>query len=57
MFGSESRIPENVRKAMLLEDYGQGKPLTARRIMAVKQARAPSRTGSTRRRWSSSPRT
>ena len=38
MFGGESNIPENVRKAMLLGDYGSGKPLTARRIMAVKNA-------------------
>ena len=38
MFGGESKIPESVKKAMLLSDYGQGKPLTARRIMAVKQA-------------------
>ena len=38
MFGSEDKIPESVRKAMLLKDYGAGKPLTARRIIAVKQA-------------------
>ena len=38
MFGGEANIPENVKKAMLLEDYNQGKPLTARRIMAVKAA-------------------
>ena len=38
MFGGESNIPESVRKAMLLSDYGSGKPLTARRIMAVKNA-------------------
>ena len=36
MFGGERNIPENVRKAMLLSDYGKGKPLTARRILAVK---------------------
>ena len=35
MFGGESRIPESVKKAMLLADYDKGKPLTARRIMAV----------------------
>ncbi len=35
MFGGESKIPENVRKAMNLKDYGAGKPLTARRILAV----------------------
>ena len=35
MFGGESKIPENVRSAMLLKDYGTGKPLTARRILAV----------------------
>lgn len=38
MFGGEDHIPESVKKAMLLSDYGEGKPLTARRIMAVKDA-------------------
>ena len=38
MFGGESRIPSNVRAAMEMKDYGVGKPLTARRIMAVKAA-------------------
>lgn len=38
MFGGEVNIPESVKKAMLLGDYGDGKPLTARRIMAVKAA-------------------
>ena len=43
MFGGEDRIPESVRDAMLMKDYGRpdrplGKPLTARRIMAVKAA-------------------
>lgn len=38
MFGGESKIPASVKKAMLLSDYGEGKPLTARRIMAVKAA-------------------
>ena len=38
MFGGEENIPESVRKAMLLKDYDVGKPLTARRIIAVKQA-------------------
>ncbi len=39
-----SLVPESVRKAMALDDYGKGetstsgKPLTARRILAVKQA-------------------
>ncbi len=36
MFGGENNIPDNVKKAMILDDYGKGKPLTARRIMAVK---------------------
>lgn len=36
MFGGESRIPANVKDAMLFKDYGLGKPLTARRILAVK---------------------
>ena len=38
MFGGASRIPENVRAAMQLEDFGKGKPLTARRILAVRLA-------------------
>ena len=38
MFGGEAKIPASVRKAMLLVDYDEGKPLTARRIMAVKNA-------------------
>lgn len=38
MFGGESLIPENVKKAMKLDDYGKGKPLTAKRIRAVKIA-------------------
>ncbi len=38
MFGGEKNIPKSVMKAMLMSDYGKGKPLTARRIMAVKNA-------------------
>lgn len=38
MFGGESRIPQSVLKAMEMKDYDKGKPLTARRIMAVKAA-------------------
>ena len=39
MFGGEGRIPGSVKKAMLLGDYKKrGRPLTARRIMAVKKA-------------------
>ncbi len=38
MFGGESRIPESVKKSMLLGDFDCGKPLTARRILAVKTA-------------------
>lgn len=36
MFGGEANIPRRVKDAMLLKDYDCGKPLTARRIMAVK---------------------
>jgi len=36
MFGGEEEIPPNVRDAMQTGDYGKGKPLTARRILAVK---------------------
>ena len=38
MFGGERNVPESVKAAMKLEDYGSGKPLTARRVMAVKEA-------------------
>ena len=38
MFGGEAKIPESVKKAMLFGDYGDGRPLTTRRIMAVKDA-------------------
>ncbi|MBQ7190559.1 MAG: hypothetical protein IJR99_14220 [Kiritimatiellae bacterium] len=38
MFGGENHIPDSVKEAMKLEDYGKGKPLTARRILAVKTA-------------------
>ena len=41
MFGGENRIPASVRKAMVLDDYNCGKPLTARRIMAVNKALRP----------------
>lgn len=36
IFGGVANIPENVKAAMKLGDFGQGKPLTARRIIAVK---------------------
>ncbi|MBQ7738302.1 MAG: hypothetical protein IJT59_01415, partial [Desulfovibrionaceae bacterium] len=38
MFGGENNIPKKVLDAMKLDDYGKGKPLTARRILAVKKA-------------------
>jgi hypothetical protein len=38
MFGGRSKIPQSVWDAIKLEDYGQGQPLTARRILAVKNA-------------------
>lgn len=38
IFGGESLIPQEVKTAMELENYGRGKPLTARRILAVKAA-------------------
>ena len=38
MFGGEKKIPPEVVKAMEMENYGQGKPLTARRILLVKAA-------------------
>ena len=38
MFGGRSNIPESVWKAINLQDYHRGAPLTARRILAVKAA-------------------
>ena len=38
LFGGASKVPDSVLNAMKLEDFGHGKPLTARRIMAVKRA-------------------
>ncbi len=38
MFGGENNIPDSVKDAMLLKDFGSGKPLTARRILEVKNA-------------------
>ena len=38
MFGGEKFIPDIVRDKMKLEDFGKGKPLTARRINLVKIA-------------------
>ncbi|MBQ7738398.1 MAG: hypothetical protein IJT59_01920 [Desulfovibrionaceae bacterium] len=38
MFGGENHIPKKVLDAMNLTDYDKGKPLTARRILAVKTA-------------------
>ena len=38
IFGGADRIPEKVRVAMRLKDYGNGKPLTADRILDVYSA-------------------
>ena len=38
MFGGEEHMPAAVKKAMKLDDYGKGRPLTARRILAVQSA-------------------
>ena len=38
MFGGRQNIPESVWKAINLQDYGRGAPLTARRILAVQAA-------------------
>ncbi len=38
MFGGKDNIPKSVLDAMKIKDYDKGKPLTARRIMAVKEA-------------------
>ncbi len=38
IFGSEDQIPESVKKQMSLDDFDKGKPLTARRVLAVKVA-------------------
>ena len=38
MFGGDSKIPDSVKDAMKMADYGKGKPLTARRILIVQAA-------------------
>ena len=38
LFGGMNNVPDSVLEAMKLKDFGHGKPLTARRIMAVKNA-------------------
>lgn len=38
IFGGEANIPEPVLKVMNLKDFDAGKPLTARRIMAINEA-------------------
>ena len=38
MFGGEEHVPENVKSEMLMKDYNHGKPLTARRIIYVRNA-------------------
>jgi len=38
MFGGPDNIPDSVRDAMKLSDFGKGRPLSARRILAVKTA-------------------
>ncbi len=38
MFGGEKNIPKSVLDAMRMQDFDKGKPLTARRIIAVKNA-------------------
>ncbi len=38
MFGGEKNIPKSVLDAMRMQDFNKGKPLTARRIIAVKTA-------------------
>ena len=39
MFGGADKIPDSVRDTMKLNDFGNGKPLTARRILEVSNAR------------------
>ena len=38
LFGGFDKIPQSVKNVMKLGDYGKGRPLTARRIEAVKMA-------------------
>jgi hypothetical protein len=38
MFGGEEHIPAAVKSAMKMGDFGKGRPLTARRILAVQSA-------------------
>ena len=45
MFGGEKNIPESVRTAMLMKDYGCGKPLTNSEPRARKRVRQQARPG------------
>ena len=38
MFGGESKLPEAVKQAMIMDDYGKGRPLSTRRILSVRDA-------------------
>ena len=38
LFGGFEHIPESVKQVMKLKDYGKGRPLTSRRIIAVQNA-------------------
>ena len=38
LFGGQENIPDHVKKAMEMHNFNKGKPLTARRIIAVKKA-------------------
>lgn len=38
IFGGEEHVPESVKSEMLMKDYNCGKPLTARRIIFVRDA-------------------
>ena len=46
MFGGEDNIPASVKNVMKLGDYNKGKPLTARRIIAVNNAIEKLKVGS-----------
>jgi len=41
MFGGAANVPKDVEESLRLKDYGEGKPLTARRIMKVAEKVAP----------------
>ena len=51
MFGGVERIPESVLKAMKLEDYGKGKPLSAPRRRSGRRSKPSRPTSASCAKW------